>query len=224
MRINFRNPRTQKWFIGVALAFTVLYGYVQFVYFPRRDAARRLTEEIETETEMLAKGKRIAANFQTVQDDYSRLLDSWNIAQELLPTTKEMEELLRHVAMEGQKHGVDFLLFKPMEPVEQPYYWENPIQVKTLSNYHNLGEFLSAVAALDRIVNITNFKIAAYHPNRGRSPDTVEADFVATVYIFKDLGSPAQVAPVTDDKTKGKARQKSDEPAPKKGKPKKGDA
>ncbi len=224
MRINFRNPNTQKWFISVAVAFTLTYGYVQFVYLPRRESARRLTEDIQTETEMLAKGKRIAANFQTVQDDYSRLLDSWNIAQELLPTSREMEELLRHVAMEGQKHGVDFLLFKPMEQVEQPYYWENPIQVKTLSNYHNLGEFLSAVAALDRIVNITNLKIGAYHPNRGRSPNTVEADFVATIYIFKELGAPAEVTPVTDDNQKGKPRPKSDVPAQKKDKSKKGNA
>lgn len=224
MRINFRNPNTQKWFISAAVAFTLAYGYVQFIYLPRRESARRLAEDIKAETEMLAKGKRIAANFQTVQDDYSRLLESWNIAQELLPTSREMEDLLRNVALEGQKHGVEFLLFKPMEPVEQPYYWENPIQVRTLSNYHDLGEFLSAVAALDRIVNITNMKISAYHPNRGRSPSTVDADFVATIYIFKELGAPTQLTEVTDDKQSGKARPKSEVPAPKKDKPKKGNA
>jgi type IV pilus assembly protein PilO len=223
MRLNLRHPHTQKWFIGMALAFTMLYGYIQFVYLPRKDAGRRLSEDVKTETEMLAKGKRIAANFQTVQDDYSRLVDSWNIAQQLLPTSKEMEELLKQVAQEGQQHNVDFLLFKPMEPVEQPYYWENPIQVKTLSSYHNLGQFLSAVASLDRIVNITNFKISAYHPNRGRSPNTVEADFVATVYIFKELGAPTTVASTNDKDVKGKPRPKNDAKSPG-NKPKKGDA
>ncbi len=202
MRLNLRKPSTQKWILSVGLAFTMLYGYVQFVYVPRQEHAQKLTDDIKTEMEMLAKGKRIAANFQTVQDDYGRLLHSWDIAHELLPTSREMEDLLRNVAMKGQQHSVDFLLFKPMEPVEQPYYWENPIQIKTLSNYHNLGRFMSDVASLDRIVNINNVKLSAFRPNRGRSPNTVEADFVATIYIFKELGSPAEIETPPEDNSK----------------------
>ena len=218
MRLNLRSPQTQKWVIGIGLAFAMIYGYFQFVYVPRRELGVKLAADIKTEMEMLEKGKRIAANYQTVQDDYSRLLASWDVAQQLLPSSKEMEELLKHVAMEGQQHNVDFLLFKPMEPVEQAYYWENPIQIKTLSDYHDLGRFISAVASLDRIVNITSLKLATFRPNRGRSPNTVEADFVATIYIFKDLGSPAEVTTPAADEKGGKK--------PKSGgaKPRKGDA
>ena len=224
MRLNLRNPRTQKWIIGAGLGFAMIYGYFEFVYFPRRETGHKLDADIKTEAEMLAKGKRIAANYQTVQDDYSRLLDSWQIAQGLLPSSKEMEGLLKNVAMKGQEHGVDFLLFKPMEPVEQPYYWENPIQIKTLSDYHDLGRFISSVAALDRIVNINNLKLSAFRPNRGRSPNTVEADFVATIYIFKDLGTPTTVTEPATDKANGKGHAKDPKAKAKDAKTRKGDA
>ncbi len=132
MRINLRNPATQKGIIIGALLFGVAYAYVDFVYLPRRELTATLVAEHKQESELLARGKRVAANYQTVQDDYARLMQSWDLAQELLPTQKEMEDLLKAVTLEGQRRDVSFLLFKPLDPIEKPYYWDNPIQVKTL--------------------------------------------------------------------------------------------
>lgn len=207
MALNLRNPKTQKWVIAVTLTFGALYGYINFVHVPRSEHAAQLANDIDKERELLQKGKRIAANFRTVQDDYARLMHSWDIAQELLPTEKEMEGLLKSVAIAGDDNGIEFLMFKPMDAVEQPFYFENPIQIKTRSNLHDLGSFISDVAALDRIVNVSNMRLTAYRPTKGRSPDTVEADFIATIYIFKPLGSPTTVA-ATDDKDTGKSKAK----------------
>jgi type IV pilus assembly protein PilO len=209
MKINLRSPATQKWVIGCTLLFGVTYGYVNFAYVPRSEKARKLTADIKTESELLDKGKRIAANFQTVEDDYGRLMQSWDIAHELLPTQREMEGLLKSITLEGQNRDVSFLLFKPLDPIERPYYWENPIQIKTLSNYHDLGDFLSAVAAMDRIVNINNIRLTAYKPNKGRSPHTVQAEFTASIYIFKDLGTPVATEA---DNAEGKAKAKAKKP------------
>ena len=193
MQINLKSPSIQKGIILVTVAFGMVYGFVNFVYIPRGEKAKRLTNEIRTETDLLIKGKRIAANYQTVQDDYERLMRSWEIAHELLPTQREMEGLLKTITLAGQKRGVTFMLFRPLDPVEKPYYWENPIQIRTLSTYHELGAFLSEVAALDRIVNVNDVKLRAYNPRRKHSPETVEAEFVASIYIFKELGAPVRI-------------------------------
>ena len=102
MRLNLRNSTTQKWVLSVGILFGIVYAYWNFVYVPRGEQAVAMEKDIQTETEMLAKGKRIAANYQTVQEDYGRMMESWKIAQELLPTQKEMEGLLKSVALEGQ--------------------------------------------------------------------------------------------------------------------------
>jgi len=202
MRINLRSPTTQKWVIVCVLAFGAVYGYFNFVYTPRSDLTKKLALEIKSETDLLNRGKRIAANYQTVQEDYGRLMQSWEIAHELLPTQREMEGLLKNITLQGQSRDVSFLLFRPLDPIEKPYYWENPIQIKTLSNYHDLGEFLSAVASLDRIVNVNNLRLTDYRPKRGVSPYTVQAEFTASIYIFKELGAPVTVASEEDAKAK----------------------
>ncbi len=210
MSINLRSPNTQKTLIVVFLLFGAVYAYANFVYFPRQDKAARLETSIASEQETLVKGKRIAANFQTVQEDYARLMDSWDIAIKLLPTQQEMDALLKSVSEEGSRHDVNFLLFRPMDPVEQPYYWEYPIQIRTLSRYHDLGRFIAGVAGLDRIVNVRNVKLGAYKPNKGRSENTVEAEFTATIYVFKELGSPVEVTPKEDD-SKVKHKKKTED-------------
>lgn len=200
MQLNLRSPATQKWIIALMLSTGVVYGYFNFVWTPRRELGKRMAAEIKSESDLLQRGKRIAANFQTVQDDYGRLMRSWDVAHALLPTQKEMDGLLKAITLEGQSRNVNFLLFKPLDPVEKPYYWENPIQIRTLSNYHDLGRFLAAVASMDRIVNINSLTLREYKPKRGASPFTVEADFTASIYIFKELGSPVSVQSESDDK------------------------
>lgn len=204
MSINLRDPKTQKWLLVTIMLFGLTYAYANFVYIPRHDLTNRLVHDIKKESDLLKKGKRIAANYQTVQEDYARLMESWNIAQELLPTRREMEGLLKSITLAGKKRDVNFLLFRPLDPVEKPYYWENPIQIRTLSDYHDLGRFMSAVASLDRIVNIKDIKLSSFKPKKGRSPYTVEADFVATIYVFKELGAPVGVQEPEDNKKPGR--------------------
>jgi type IV pilus assembly protein PilO len=217
MRINLKNAATQKWIIGCTVTFGLIYGYTNFIYVPRAEHAKKLNADIKKESELLVKGKRIAANFQTVEDDYGRLMQSWDIAHELLPTQREMEGLLKSITLEGQSRDVSFLLFKPLDPIERPFYWENPIQIKTLSNYHDLGDFLSAVASMDRIVNINNLHLQSYKPNKGHSEHTVQAEFTASIYIFKELGS-AVPAEATDSGDPAQAKPKPGD-APDNGKP-----
>ncbi len=205
MSINLRSQSVQKTLLIIFMALGGLYAYYNFVFVPRGDKITKMEYDIEKEQQLLRKGKRIAANFQTVQDDYARLMASWEIAIKLLPTKQEMDGLLKTVSEKGGSKDVNFLLFRPKDPIEKPYYWEYPIQIKTLSKYHKLGGFLTDVASLDRIVNVNNMNLSSYIPPRGRSPYTVEADFEAVIYVFKELGSPVEVSE-PEEETKKKRR------------------
>jgi type IV pilus assembly protein PilO len=196
--MRLRDTATQKWIILVGLAIGLIYGYSNYVFRPRKDQIRETTEKLKLERERLERGKRVAKNFRSLQENYDQLLTNWGAALELLPTEKEMDDLLEKITIAGLRSEVTFLLFRPLEPVEHPYYWENPIQVKTVSTYHRLGEFFSKVAALPRIVNISKVRMGTWAPREERSSNTVEAEFVATIYIFKQLGTPASVSQVPD--------------------------
>ena len=149
-----------------------------------------LRTELAEKQELLERGKRVARNFQSVQEDFENLLSVWETAETLLPTQKEMEGLLKDITLAGQTSGVTFLLFKPMETKEHDYYFEFPIQIKTTSTFHELGQFLSRIATMSRIVNVMDMKSTAIRPRKGESlRDTVQSDFTVVIYVFKDFAA-----------------------------------
>ena len=53
------------------------------------------------------------------------------------------------------------MLFKPEKEKPQEFYAELPINIKVTGGYHELGQFVSDLAALPRIVTIGSIDIAA---------------------------------------------------------------
>jgi type IV pilus assembly protein PilO len=198
LNLNLRDPKTQKLVVVIALALTVLYVYFNYIYANRSRTIKDLQTELVQKQNLLDRGKRVAKNFQRVQEDFQNLLEVWETARELLPVEKEMEHLLKDITLAGQKSGVTFLLFKPMNPVEHDYYFEHPIQIKTSSRYHELGQFLSKIATMKRIVNVMELKGVAIRHRKGESTrDTVQADFLVVMYVFKEYEARMKPPPKT---------------------------
>jgi type IV pilus assembly protein PilO len=116
--------------------------------------------------------------------EFALLNQRWAVAQELLPTQKEVASLLRKVTIAGQESGVKFLLFKPSEPHPTPDFTENPVQISVTGGYHRAGTFLSEIAELSRLVNISQLKVKTF--DKGDLDDTVQAEFIATAYTLAE--------------------------------------
>ncbi len=73
-----------------------------------------------------------------------------------LPSKTEMPELLIDISQSAQSAGLETQLFQPgPEAVKEGFYAEKPIQLRMLGSYHQFGAFISAVAALPRVVILT---------------------------------------------------------------------
>lgn len=194
MNINLRDPKSQKLVVVIALSIALVYVYFNYIYSSRTQAIADLRTEYTEKQNLLERGKKVALNFQSVQEDFQHLLVVWETAKTILPTEKIMEQLLKDITLAGQKSGVTFLLFKPLDPIERDYYFEHPIQIKTSSNYHELGRFLSKVATLERIVNINKMNLMTIRARKNQTTrDTVQGDFEIVIYVFKELA--AQMKP-----------------------------
>ena len=78
-----------------------------------------------------------------------------------LPNKTEVPNLLVDITQAGLGRGLNFVLFKPEKEKPQEFYAELPINIKVTGSYHELGQFVSDLAALPRIVTIGNIDIVA---------------------------------------------------------------
>ena len=149
----------------------------------------------------LEKARLLVRNLERVEQEYGILREQWEVAQTLLPEQNEMPNLLRKVSAAGQQSGVEFQVFRPLSPLNQGFYADNPVEVTIKGGYHQTGVFLSRLANLNRIVNVSKLRMKGT-TDQEKSPGTMETDLVLTAYT---LGGARPVNSLVGDKEAGRA-------------------
>ncbi len=79
-----------------------------------------------------------------------------------LPETTEVESLLVDVSQTGLAAGLEVKKFKPSAEEKKGFYAELPIALEVSGSYHQLATFISGIAALPRIVTISDMKLEPF--------------------------------------------------------------
>jgi len=194
--MDLKDPKTQKLIligagIGVLVYFYIIADYVPFNYRARAKEIGTLKGEYTQKMSELTKAQQLVNRLPELKKEFELLNQRWMVAQELLPTQKEVASLLRKVTIAGQESGVHFLLFKPGDPKPSTYFTENPVQVSVTGGFHRAGAFLGEISDLSRLVNVSELKLKGF--DKGDLDETVQAEFVATAYTLAE-GTPHEPA------------------------------
>ncbi len=198
--MNLKDPIVQKTMMGIMAVVILSYVYFGTSFLPVNYPVRKakivaLEKEYTKLSAELEKARKMVGNLARLEAEYDRLHDQWLSAQELLPEESEMPDLLRQVTTAGNKAGVEFALFEPQPPAPHEFYSEHPVKVMVRGNFHQVGIFLSRLANMQRIVNVSRLEIDTYDaPNkkargqkgqsRGQRMSTVEAEFTLSAYTL----------------------------------------
>jgi type IV pilus assembly protein PilO len=116
------------------------------------------------------------AAYARAQADYSELLS-------LLPEHRELTNVLQGV-QDRAKGELSVRRFTPKDDFLEEFYAGKPIEVEVSGSYNKLGQFFSQMAAYQRIVSISDFKIMQTNtPHGGR---TVDGQFLLTAYYVSN--------------------------------------
>lgn len=95
-----------------------------------------------------------AVNLEKYKKQLEEMKQSFGAMLRQLPNKTEVADLLVDVSQTGLASGLEFELFDPQDEVPREFYAELPIKIRVFGGYHELGEFISGLAALPRIVTI----------------------------------------------------------------------
>ncbi len=76
-----------------------------------------------------------------------------------LPGRTEVPNLLVDISQVGVGAGLEEKLFQPANEIKKDFYAELPIKIRLTGSYHQMGEFVSGIAALPRIVTLHDITI-----------------------------------------------------------------
>lgn len=174
----FRVAAVVLVFVAVAAGGTYMFVIKQEK--PILERAQR--EETELRQTFEQKQRR-AANFDAYRAQLAEIERSFGTMLRQLPGRTEVPSLLVDIAQTALAAGLEERLFQPQAEVPLDFYAELPIKLTYTGSYHEIGDFVSGVAALPRIVTLHNFRI---RPVSDDSVDELTLDVTAKTYRYLD--------------------------------------
>lgn len=167
--------------VGLVLVVVAALGIWQFVVkqeIPDLEAARNSEQELRTSFE--AK-QRKAANFNDFLDQLETIERDFGTMLGQLPGKAEVDHLLDDISQTALAAGLDQRQFLPGDETNRDFYAEVPIRLQYLGSYHELGRFVSDVAALSRIVTLHDIRIT---PISLGEEEELQLDVTAKTYRY----------------------------------------
>jgi len=146
-----------------------------------------LLERVELEEQELRatfeERQTKAANFDAYRSQLAEIERSFGAMLRQLPGRTEVPNLLVDISQTGLGAGLEEQLFQPMGEIRREFYAELPIKIRLSGSYHELGNFVSGIAALPRIVTLHDIGIRPQSPD---DFDELTLDVTAKTYRYLD--------------------------------------
>lgn len=159
-------------------------GSWYFVYSEgaRADTLEQVTQkEQELRSTFEIKQKKVA-NLDAYKAQLAEMERSFGTMLRQLPSETEVPQLLNDISQTRIASGLEEELFKPRGEVPRDFYAELPNDLHVTGDYHELGEFVSGVAALPRIVTLHNVNIKPL----GKDSDGLRMTVIAKTYRYME--------------------------------------
>lgn len=144
--------------VAIVFAIILVGAYYYDTSGQREELAKAVSKEQELKTVFESKQKK-AANLDALKAQMKEMKQSFGDMLKQLPDETEVAGLIVDISQTGLAAGLQFDLFQPQRERQAEFYSELPVNIKVEGNYHQLGEFVSGIAALPRIVTTHNIKI-----------------------------------------------------------------
>jgi type IV pilus assembly protein PilO len=192
------------WYYRFAsFAFTIVLVVGTYYFFflsPMQEQVSELSERsinVQKEIQTL----RIKANrLPEFQAEVERLDIELGKALRELPDKKEIDTLLARISDKARDAGLDVIHFKPEGEQKKDFYAEVPVSLEVRGGFHQVASFFDEVSHMERIVNMSQFKIQTDGKD---SSEILRTNVIATSFRFLDESERPQ-----EDAKKSKKRRR----------------
>lgn len=193
-----QEPKQQYALIAIVVALGALYAFWDFWRAPNLEAleaSQARLERLETQNRAAQvralQRERLEAQAATYERYVRRL-------EQLVPAEEEVPGLLRDITAEARRLDVDLNLIEPLsnQPGPSGYYTLQSYTMRVIGEYHDVGQFLTTIASLPRIITPVDIAIEPFANDALLEYDSgVVVDFRIETYVLPVGGVPQPALP-----------------------------
>lgn len=197
--LDTQNPGA--WPLWIRIAATVLLSSVIVgagTYFLIKPVYETLKQEEAREQELRGKFERNqakAAALEMYKEQLAEMERNFGSMLKQLPSKSEVANLLNDISQTRVASSLEEELFQPENEIPKEFYAEIPNKITVTGTYHEMGGFVSNIAALPRIVTIDDVQIEGTEKSGKVEPGALRMKASAKTYRYLDEDEAAEAAP-----------------------------
>jgi type IV pilus assembly protein PilO len=161
--------------VGAGIYFTIIQD--------KRPQLQRAKDDEQQLRLAFENKQRKAANYDAYKAQLTQIEQSFGTMLRQLPGETEIPSLIVDISQTGLAAGLQEKLFVPQPEIPKDFYAEKPINIRLTGGYHEIGNFVSGIAALPRIVTLHNITIT---PESTGTYDVLSMEVTAQTYRYLD--------------------------------------
>jgi type IV pilus assembly protein PilO len=182
-----KNQRDQAMTLVCIVALALVGLYWTYVYAPKHTELTAVQLRVDTlETRNAAAKKEMATgSVDQAKADAARYEKDLDVMRQLVPTGNEVPALLEQVSTAARRVGLDIAAVEPEPVLSGDQFDTYRYRLAVSGGYHAVGEFLTNVGSLTRIVSPVNVSIAVAQQRGKGSVSGLDARFEVQTYVSK---------------------------------------
>lgn len=176
-----QDPKQQKQLLLGVVPLLLAFAYYQFYHTGRATAAEELLVRVETIEASNSTARAIAAQYgpqlgrqiELYQEHLRRLED-------LIPRREDVPELLNLIT---QQPSVEMASIEPQPEQAGTFYIAQSYALAVLGEYHEIGEYLTYIGSLPRIIKPSRVRLQIQTERAGAAP-LLRAEFLIQTYVI----------------------------------------
>ncbi|MFQ5679770.1 MAG: type 4a pilus biogenesis protein PilO [Gemmatimonadota bacterium] len=154
MPILPQDPKNQYRLLGIFLLLAAGALYYLYIHRPRGEDLSELRQRVDQIEQQNRLAKERMENLDAIRRQLELGERQFAMLERLVPARAEVPAIYEEIASESQALGLELVNVTPAEPLPDTagYFLQQNWQMEVEGQYHDIGDFLTRVASLPRIV------------------------------------------------------------------------
>jgi type IV pilus assembly protein PilO len=187
--MDLKDPKTQKFLLGGLVIFLVVYFWYARIYSKKVELIQQKQVQYEYLLSDLKSVEMKAKSFESLKEEYHRLLERYSRVERLLPEEKQIPLFLIQMHSAAQVNRTGIMEIVPEQPMPTGFYNSSSFDIELTGSYHRLGSFFSNVANFPFLANVSGVTIAALPEEKQKGKErgrSITASLKLTTYYVRE--------------------------------------
>ncbi len=166
---NIKLTKKQQQNIAAAVIITgaAIFGYVKYLYTPLTAKVQKKQEVLEQKKKELSEARRMVSQYAAFLQEQHEINAKIDFMNSRLPKNVSIADVIDQITKQATMSNIAIIEFAPGKEYNRGDYREYEVGANFSTNFRDLGEFLTRLGYIKRVISPSGLRISRISTGSG---------------------------------------------------------